>query len=141
MTTNEIAPAVAARPGRALHVTLWVLQILLGVFLVVASALPKFAGQVDAVRTFDDIGLGQWFRYFTGVVELAGGVGLMIPRLAGPAAVGLVGLMIGAIITQITVIGSPAWALLPAAYLVIFVVIAKYRLPDAHPLLALVRGR
>ena len=31
------------------------------------------------VRTFDAIGLGQWFRYATGIVEVAGGLLFLVP--------------------------------------------------------------
>ncbi|MQY08789.1 DoxX family protein [Actinomadura macrotermitis] len=122
--TTAAADAVPGR--RAVTVTLWTLQILLAVFLLVASALPKLAGQVDAVDTFAKIGWGQWLRYFTGVVEAAGAIGLVVPRLAGLAATGLVGLMIGAALTQVLVL-EPAWAALPVAFGVVFAVVAWRR--------------
>ena len=31
-------------------------------------------------RTFNQIGAGQWFRYLVGALELAGAIGLLIPR-------------------------------------------------------------
>lgn len=40
----------------AAHRALWVLQILLGLFFVLASALPKFWGDPVAVAIFDGIG-------------------------------------------------------------------------------------
>jgi uncharacterized membrane protein len=45
---------------------------------------------------FATIGIGQWFRYVVGALELAGAVGVLIPRLSGLAALGLIGLMAGA---------------------------------------------
>ncbi|MGW4640685.1 DoxX family protein [Sphaerisporangium sp. NPDC004334] len=124
MAATSLTPGTAAtaRP-RVLRRVLWALQVLFGLFLIVASALPKFAGQKDAVETFAQIGWGQWFRYVTGAVELAGGVGLLVPRLAGAAATGLVGLMIGAALTQILVI-DPVWALMPIGMGVVFALIA-----------------
>jgi putative oxidoreductase len=110
--------------SRAAHRTLWALQILMGVFFVVASAAPKFWGDPYAVQVFTEIGAGQWFRYFIGAVELAGGIGLMVPRLAGPAAVGLMALMIGAAYTQAVVLGAPAMVLTPAIFFVLAAVIA-----------------
>ena len=53
------------------------------------------------VAMFDDIGHGQGLRLLVGVCELAGGIGLLIPRLARLAAVGLVLLMVGAVVTNI----------------------------------------
>jgi uncharacterized membrane protein YphA (DoxX/SURF4 family) len=117
------------------NITLWTVQILLAAFMLFASALPKFAGQKDAVESFTKIGWGQWFRYFTATCEAAGAIGLVIPRLATPAAIGLVGVMIGAVLTQLLVL-APAWALLPAAYGVLFAIIAWYRRPEAEVVLA-----
>ena len=79
------------------------------------------------VRIFEQIGLGQWFRYLTGLLEVAGGIGLLIPRYAFYAAILLVIVMIGAIITHVAVVGgSPA----PAASLfVLSGIIAWLRKP------------
>jgi putative oxidoreductase len=121
MTT--VAPTAPTR-SRAAHRALWTLQILLGVFLVVASAAPKFWGDPFAVQIFTEIGAGQWFRYFIGAVELAGGIGLMVPRLAGPAAVGLMALMVGAAYTQAVVLDAPAMVVTPAVIFVLAAVIA-----------------
>jgi hypothetical protein len=123
---------------RAANVAVWAIQIFLAAFMLFASATPKFAGQKDAVEDFTKIGWGQWFRYFTGACEAAGAIGLVIPRLATPAAIGLVGVMIGAVLTQLLVL-DPVWALLPAAYGVLFVIIAWYRRPQAAELLARLR--
>ena len=132
VTRTEAAPVTTDR-RRAVDITLWTVQILLAAFLLIASAAPKFAGQRDAVDTFTKIGWGQWFRYLTGTCEAAGAIGLLIPRLATPAAVGLIGVMIGAVLTQLLVL-DPVWALLPAAYGVLFAVIAWYRRPQATSL-------
>ncbi|MFB9832905.1 DoxX family protein [Actinoallomurus acaciae] len=127
MSTRPLTtPATTTDRRTAVHRTLWAVQILLAAFLLIASAAPKFAGQRDAVETFDQIGWGQWFRYLTGTCEASGAIGLLIPRLATPAAIGLIGLMIGAVLTQLLVL-APAWALLPASYGVLFAIIAWYR--------------
>src|SRR5829696_6992991 len=97
MTAITTASAPLAR---RLHRTLWGLQAILGVFFIVASAGPKLFGEAYAVQTFEDMGAATWFRYFIGLVELAGGIGLFVPRLAGLAATGLALLMVGATITQ-----------------------------------------
>ncbi|MEV5753033.1 DoxX family protein [Actinoallomurus sp. NPDC052308] len=139
-TTATARTIAASRTtgGRALSITLWTIQILLAAFLLIASAAPKFAGQRDAVETFAKIGWGQWFRYVTGVVEAAGAIGLLLPRLAAWAALGLIGLMIGAIITQVFVL-VPAFAALPAVFGVLFAVIARGRMAQAASPAALFR--
>ena len=105
-TTAPVASPVRRR-------VLWTVQILVGVFFVVASAAPKLLGESYAVWMFTEIGAGDWFRYLVGALELAGGIGLLVPRLAGLAAAGLVGLMIGAAYTQVTVFDAPATTVTP----------------------------
>lgn len=97
----------AAHPARrrGANVALWALQGLLGLFFVLAGA-TKLAGAEQAVELFDDIGAGQWFRYVVGTLEVAGGIGLFIPRLAGLAGLGLAGVMVGAVTTHVFVIGG-----------------------------------
>lgn len=102
-------------------------EILVGVFFVVASAAPKLFGEAYAVEIFAQIGAGDWFRYFVGIVELAGGIGLLVPRLTGLAATGLVALMIGAVYTQITVFDAPATTVTPIVLGVVCAVIAWAR--------------
>jgi putative oxidoreductase len=121
MATADAAPTTRSRVA---HRALWVLQILMGVFFIVASAAPKFWGDPYAVQIFTEIGAGQWFRYLVGAIELAGGIGLMVPRLAGPAAVGLMGLMIGAGYTQAVVLDAPAMVVTPVIIFVLAAVIA-----------------
>ncbi|GAA4397806.1 hypothetical protein GCM10023088_81340 [Actinomadura verrucosospora] len=123
---------------RTLRKVLWGAQILLAAFLFFASALPKFAGQADAVRTFEEIGWGQWLRYLTGTVEAAGAIGLVVPRLAGLAAAGLIGLMGGAALTQLLVL-EPAWALLPVAFAVVFAAVAWDRRAESRRVLRLLK--
>lgn len=121
MTVVDTAPAPVAR---GLHRTLWVLQGLLGVFFIVASAAPKLLGEAYAVQIFEDMGAGAGLRYFVGLVELAGGIGLLVPRLAGLAAAGLALLMVGAAITQAFILHGGALVLTPVVLFVLFVFIA-----------------
>lgn len=103
-----------------------VLRVLLGLFFIIASALPKLFGETYAVQIFDQIGAGDWFRYAIGLVELAGGIGLLIPGLAGAAAVGLIGLMVGAAITQAFVLDQPAYVVTPVILGVLLAMIVRH---------------
>jgi uncharacterized membrane protein YphA (DoxX/SURF4 family) len=61
----------------------WVLRG--GIALVfVLFGLEKFPSNPEGpwVKLFQEIGIGQWFRNFTGVVEILGGVLVAIPRTA-----------------------------------------------------------
>lgn len=132
--TAHTAPSTTDAGHGARRKVLWGAQILLAAFLLIGSGLPKLVGQADAVETFELIGWGQWFRYVTGVVEVAGAIALVIPRLAGSAAAGLIGLMAGAIVTQILVL-EPAWSAMPAAFAVVFAMVAWDRRAETRELL------
>jgi len=101
----------AARPRRLASTLLWAAQILLGVAFVFFGQRKLTGG---LVQEFADIGAGQWLRYFVGAAELAGGIGLLTPWLAGLAAAGLAANMAGATIINATVLhntefGSNVW--------------------------------
>ena len=68
------------------------------------------------VQEFARVGLGQWFRYFTGVLEVAGAVGMIVPPLSRWAAMLLAAVMSGAIVAHLTALQSPPT--LPAILLV-----------------------
>jgi len=72
-------------PGRSrgARVSLTALQIVLGLFYAVASALPKLIAHPSAAETFDKLGWGHTGMYIIGALELAGGIALLIPLLAG----------------------------------------------------------
>jgi hypothetical protein len=63
----------------------WGLRILLAVLFFAAGA-AKIAGVPMMVQVFAQIGFGQWFRFVTAGVEIAGAVALLIPGLTGIAA-------------------------------------------------------
>jgi putative oxidoreductase len=122
LTTNALPAAF----GKGRRITLWTLSGLVAlVFLAAGSA--KLAGAVVMVEMFDKVDLGQWFRYFTGLLEVAAGIGLLISRYAFYAAVLLAIVMVGAIVAHVTVLGgSPAPALV---LLVLSGIIAYLRKP------------
>ena len=73
----------------------------------------KLSGDPWMVGLFDAIGVGQWFRYVTGSLEVLGVILLLIPRLSGLGALLLVGVMLGAVATHLIVVGgSPLGALI-----------------------------
>jgi putative oxidoreductase len=139
MTASDITAAPVARRGRAINATVWVAQILLAVFFAFAAA-AKLLGEPTAVASFESIGFGQWFRYLTGTCELAGAIGLLIPRLSGLAALGLVGVMVGATLTNLFLLpGMAPVAVVTVLLGVVFGLIARYRWPHTKTLADLLR--
>jgi|SRR5580704_708964 putative oxidoreductase len=82
ITTNALPTA----SGQGRRITLWTISGL------VALAFPgaggaKLAGVAVMVELFDTVRLGQWFRHFTGALEVVAGFGLLISQFALYAAV------------------------------------------------------
>jgi uncharacterized membrane protein YphA (DoxX/SURF4 family) len=81
--------------------------VLAGMFLLAGGS--KLAGAAAMVALFDAVGVGQWFRYVTGGIEVVAAAVLLVPSLAAFGAVALVPTMIGAIATHLFITGgSPA---------------------------------
>lgn len=58
-----------------------VARVLLGLaFLAIAAV--KLTGSLQTPQMFENIGWGQWFRYFTGALDLIGAVLVLLPRSA-----------------------------------------------------------
>jgi uncharacterized membrane protein YphA (DoxX/SURF4 family) len=122
------------RPGA---VALSAVQALLAAQFVMAS-LPKLSGDAVMIELFDVVGVGQWLRFVVGALELAGAIGLLVPRLCGLAALGLSCLMVGATLTNVVVLGaSPA---IPLGYLLVAAVIVWFRRTSVQPLVRSVRA-
>jgi uncharacterized membrane protein len=118
-----------------MNTALWLIQALL-------AALFLFAGGIKLVTPMEEmmkqmpIPLPGWFVLFTGVVEVLGAIGLILPRLLGIspgltplAATGLVIVMIGATVYTFAA-GAVASALIPlvVGILCAFVAYGRWRL-------------
>lgn len=91
---------------------LWAVKALLAAAFAAAGS-AKLVGMQPMVAAFDTIGFGQWFRYLTGTIEVAGAAALLLPALAGFAAVLLAATMVGATAAHLTILpGSPLPAVL-----------------------------
>jgi putative oxidoreductase len=135
-TRSETAPATPVR-SRGAATGLWTLQVLLALMFVGGSGLPKLVGESYAVQIFDDLGTGQWLRVVIGLLEVAGGIGLLVPRLAGLAATCLVALMVGATGAQLFFLHEGFWYT-PVIIGVLLAVVAWVRRTEV---VALVAGR
>lgn len=93
--------------SRARTIADWSLRIFLALVFVYAG-IEKFPSAPGAmwVRVFADIGLGQWFRYVTGIVEVLGGFLLLVPAATILAVPLLACTMVGALIVHVLVVGT-----------------------------------
>ena len=112
---------------RALGALVWTFQIASAAMFLLSGTL-KLSGAPMMVQMFSAIGLGQWFRYVTGTVEVISAVLLLVPSLAVFGALALAVTMVGAILTHLFIIGgSPA---VPIALLAATTTIAWVRSRD-----------
>jgi uncharacterized membrane protein YphA (DoxX/SURF4 family) len=113
---------------------LWILQILLGLLFLFSGSM-KFVMSV-AEMTKGMPSMPGWFLHFIGVMEILGGLGLILPSLlrirpglTPLAAAALVIIMIGATVITFTTMGVGAAALpLIVGVLCAFVAYGRWRL-------------
>jgi putative oxidoreductase len=99
--------ASSVRRGRSGVITLGVVQIALaGMFLLAGGS--KLLGAPAMVALFDTIGVGQWFRYVTGLIEVGSAIALLVPSIAVFGALALVPTMVGAVATQLFIVVDSA---------------------------------
>jgi hypothetical protein len=109
MTAHDAATYAMPRKGmtrlrgRAALIALWLTQLVLALMFVMAGG-SKLAGAPAMVTLFGAIGVGQWFRYVTGIVELTAAIALLIPSAAIFGAMLLIPTMLGAIIVNVFVV-------------------------------------
>ena len=77
------------------------------------------------VDMFDKIGVGQWFRYVTGGIEVGSAFLLLLPGRAVFGAILLACTMVGAILTHFFVLHSPPVG--PVILLILVALIAWLR--------------
>jgi putative oxidoreductase len=88
--------------------------------IAVALAFPfigltKFPNNPDGTwfKTFEEIGFGQWFRYFTGAMQVVGALLLLTRWTLTVGAAMLACTMIGAALVDIFVQRAVGYALVP----------------------------
>jgi putative oxidoreductase len=130
----ETSPGTStSKPARSIpaSIVLWSATIALAAMFVMAGG-SKLAGAPAMVQLFDAIGLGQWFRYVTGTIEIGSAILLLIPSLASRGGLLLAATMAGAVITHLFIVpGNPV---VPMVLLVASLAIAwarrpRYRVP------------
>ena len=98
-----------AESGRGLRIALYVVSGLLTALYLFAG-IPKLMGNAQAAEGFAKLGYSDAFRLFIGASEVAGGIGLWIPKLAFWAALGLAVIMVGAVYTHLSLAEAPTSA-------------------------------
>ncbi len=82
----------------------WIFRLAAAVILL-QTLYFKFSGHPESVELFTKLGVEPWGRIGTGVIELITSILLLVPATVFIGAVLGVGLMGGAIVSHLTVIG------------------------------------
>jgi putative oxidoreductase len=122
-----ITTSAKSRSSKAKTIALWVATGLLAAFFVFAG-LMKFMNP-EGAEQFAQWGYPDWFRVLIGVVEIAGGMVLLVPRNAFYAAGVLAVVMIGAVFTHV-VHGEVPQAALPFVLLGLLVMVGYAHRPQ-----------
>jgi putative oxidoreductase len=105
VSTNVAEVNQAIEVSKPLNIILWAIQLgVAGMFFMAGAS--KLTGNEQMVQLFQSIGIGQWFRYVTGLMEVTGALLLLIPSLSGLGGLLLTGVMAGALATHFFVIGG-----------------------------------
>lgn len=116
-----LKPSIEPVPNRLSLLATWLPRIGVAVvFLSVGSS--KFTDPMW-IRLFGQIGLGQWFRYLTGIMQIAAAVLVLIPRTALARIVLAACTMLGASIAWLTVLHAPMNAPIPGIMLALLIVV------------------
>jgi putative oxidoreductase len=111
----------------------WALQVVVAAAFFAAGA-AKLAGVPFMIQSFDQIGIGQWFRIVTGVVEIVGAIALVYPGWAAIGGLWLGFTMVCAAATLVFVLHS---SLAPAAVLLVLNALIVYLRRDELVTLAI----
>lgn len=87
-------------PSRTMQIVIWVLRALMAALFLFA-AFAKLSSMQMEVDAFAMLPVGQWFRYLVGLLELAGGICVLIPTISGLGAIVLLVVDVGAFFAQI----------------------------------------
>jgi uncharacterized membrane protein len=104
----------------------WILAVFLAIAFTIAGGV-KLIGTRPMVQEFAQIGIGQWFRYFTGILEVSGAIGLLVPKCRFWAALQIAALTAGATAVNILILHQLRLARLTAILMTLALALAWLR--------------
>jgi hypothetical protein len=78
---------------------------LVAAFIMLQTLYFKFTAQPESVYIFTEVGIEPWGRIGTGVAELIASVLLLIPATIVLGSVMAIGIMLGAVVTHLFILG------------------------------------
>lgn len=89
---------------KKLNIIGWLLKLIVAGILF-QTLYFKFTGAEESVYIFEKVGLGDAGRIGSGIGELIAGVLLLIPRTAWIGALMALGIITGAVVSHLTILG------------------------------------
>ena len=86
------------------NILFWVLRVVAAGILL-QTLFFKFTGHPESIYIFETVGLEPFGRYASGITELFAAIFLLIPRFNWLGALLSLGVMSGAILSHLTVLG------------------------------------
>jgi putative oxidoreductase len=110
------------------NILAWILAGFLAIVFTFAGGI-KLIGARAMVQEFTQIGLGQWLRYFTGILEVSGAIGLLVPKYRFWAALQIATVMVGATAVNFAILRQPPLTRLTAVLMTFALALAWLRRP------------
>jgi putative oxidoreductase len=111
----------------------WILAVSLTLLFALVGGL-KLIGAPAMVKEFAQIGFGQWFRFFTGILEVAGAVGLLVPKFRFWATLLIATIMFCATLINVWVLHVPGLARVTGVLMALALVVGWLRRPQRAPI-------
>lgn len=125
-----------SKPSKAKVIVTWVLSGLVALAMIMAG-VGKLRGAPEQVEGFAKMGYPAWFVLVVGLMEVVGGILLLIPQTAALGVILLGATMVGAVVSLLR-LGDMAHAPIPFVFLVVIGVIGWLRADSFRKLLKLV---
>lgn len=104
--SDNVAQVRGATHVRWVNLPLWGVQVLLALVFISAS-WAKLTGTPESVALFSAVGVGQWLRYVTAVLELTGAVLIVVPKTKSIGAALIATVMLGALAAHLFILHIP----------------------------------
>ena len=130
---TEDAMSNVNEPSKGKVIATWILSGLIALAMIMAGGM-KLSGAEEQVKGFAAMGYPAWFMYLTGVIEVVGGILLLIPRTAALGVLLLGATMVGAVVSLLKM-GDVAHAPIPLVFLLVIALIGWLRIDSFRKLL------
>lgn len=82
----------------------WICR-LIAALIMLQTLFYKFSGAEESIEIFSRLGVEPWGRYLAGIAELIASLLILVPRTSVYGALMAIGIMLGAIMSHIFVLG------------------------------------